>query len=248
MAKQHLVCSGKGGVGKSTVTVCLARALCARGCRVLLVDCDVGLRALDLLTGLGADAVYNWQDVLDKVCAPSDALLRDADSRLALLMPPSRLETPFCAERFAAMLDSAAKDFDFCFLDAGAGTEGIVPQLFSAVDNVLLVATPDPVCARAAGVMADRLSEFFSAEHLRLLLNRFDAQSVRYGEAFSADRMIDETGVRLLGAVPEDANLRRLSAGAAPAPATSAAFDRIARRLQGEEVPFQEKKVKSARF
>lgn len=248
MAKRYLVCSGKGGVGKSTVTVCLARALCARGCRVLLADCDVGLRALDLLTGLGADAVYNWQDVLDEVCAPSDALLSGTDARLALLMPPSRLDAPFCAERFAAMLDETAKGFDFCFLDAGAGTQGIVPQLFQAADSALLVATPDPVCARAAGAMADSLSASFSAEQIRLLLNRFDAQSVRYGEAFSADRMIDETGVRLLGAVPEDANLRLLSSGASLSPATAAAFDRIAGRLQGEDIPFQEKKVKSARF
>lgn len=248
MAKRYLVCSGKGGVGKSTVTVCLAHALCAMNCRVLLVDCDVGLRALDLLTGLGTDAVYSWQDVLSDRCTLSDAMLNDPDQRLSLLMPPSRLDTPFSAEQFTAMLDAAASGFDFCFLDAGAGMEGLVPQLFPAADSVLLVATPDLICARAAGAMADRLSERFSAEQLRLLLNRFDAQGVRYGESFSADRMIDETGVRLLGAVPEDARLRLLSSGASPAPATSAALDRIARRLQGEEVPFQEKKVKSARF
>ena len=51
--KRYLICSGKGGVGKSTLSVCIARALCARGKSVLLTDCDVGLRALDLLTGLG---------------------------------------------------------------------------------------------------------------------------------------------------------------------------------------------------
>ena len=46
-----LFASGKGGVGKSTAAVCLARALAKRQKRVLLVDCDVGLRALDLLAG-----------------------------------------------------------------------------------------------------------------------------------------------------------------------------------------------------
>ncbi len=248
MAKRYLVCSGKGGVGKSTVTVCLARALNAEGCRVLLIDCDVGLRALDLLTGLGADAVYSWQDVLEESCTLSDALLCDASNRLALLMPPNRLDAPFCVERFTFMLEEAAKDFDFCFLDAGAGMGGIVPQLFPTADNMLLVATPDPVSARAASAMADKLFESFSENRLRLLLNRYDAQGVRYGESYSADRMVDETGVRLLGAIPEDARLRLLSSGASPAPVTSAALERIAGRLRGKEIPFREKRLKSLRF
>lgn len=92
--KRYLICSGKGGVGKSTLSVCIARALCARGKSVLLMDCDVGLRSLDLLTGLGQSAVYTWQDVLSENCTLSDALLTDTTGKFSLLIPPAALETP----------------------------------------------------------------------------------------------------------------------------------------------------------
>ena len=47
-----VITSGKGGVGKSTLAVGLGRALAQRGRRVLLVDCDAGLRSLDRMTGV----------------------------------------------------------------------------------------------------------------------------------------------------------------------------------------------------
>lgn len=238
MAKRFLVCSGKGGVGKSTLTVCLARALCARGKRVLLVDGDTGLRTLDLLTGLGAGAVYSWQDVLNDACTLSDAMLFDESGQLALLIPSNRANERFDGEAFAALLKEALKDFDFCFLDAGAGIGESLFQLARAVDSAALVATPDHIAARAARQTAQMLESFVPACELRLLLNRYLPERVRYGDALSADTMIDETGVQLIGAIPEDPLLQKLDAGEIPAAKTAAAFDRVARRLLGEHVPF----------
>ena len=74
MAKIILICSGKGGAGKSTVTACLWRALCARGRRVLLVDGDAGLRTLDLLTGLRENAVDTCADAAGGLCGANDAV------------------------------------------------------------------------------------------------------------------------------------------------------------------------------
>ncbi len=246
--QRYLVCSGKGGVGKSTVSVCLARALCARGKSVLLIDCDVGLRSLDLLTGLGMGAVYTWQDVLDGNCTLSDALLRDAYGMLSLLIPPQEQDAPFDAEKFSKMLARASVDFDFCFLDAGAGVDGLVSELSRCADAALVVATPDAVSARAAARTAEMLCTANPETESRLLLNRYSVESVRGGVCVSADRMIDETGLRLLGAVPEDAGLRALSHGVSASAKTQAAFSRIAARMLGEQVPFRERKLKSTLF
>ncbi len=240
--KRYLICSGKGGVGKSTLSVCIARALCARGKSVLLVDCDVGLRSLDLLTGLGQSAVYTWQDVVSENCMLSDALLTDAVGRLSLLMPPAVLFEPISAEKFSQMLEKAAVDFDFCFLDAGAGVDGIVPMLAQASETALVVATPDSVSARAAAKTAEMLWQILPPERLRLLLNRYSVSAVRDGINLCADDMIDETGIRFLGAVPEDAGLRVLPCGKGIASRTASAFDRIAARLLGEAVPFSVRK------
>lgn len=238
MAKRFLVCSGKGGVGKSTLTVCLARALCARGKRVLLVDCDAGLRTLDLLTGLGAGAVYSWQDVLNDACTLSDAMLFDESGRLALLIPGNRANERFDGEAFSALLGEACKDFDFCFLDAGAGIGEALFLFARASHSALLVATPDRISARAARQTAQMLEASVPTCELRLLLNRYLPERVRYGDALSADVMIDETGVQLLGAIPEDSQLQKLGSGEMPTAKTAAAFDRVARRLLGEHIPF----------
>lgn len=66
-----VITSGKGGVGKSTLTVGLGRALAQRGRRVLLVDCDAGLRSLDRMTGVEENLVFDISDVVFARCAPA---------------------------------------------------------------------------------------------------------------------------------------------------------------------------------
>ncbi|MGN0571171.1 MAG: AAA family ATPase [Candidatus Fimenecus sp.] len=243
-----LFASGKGGVGKSTLAVCLARALAEHQKRVLLVDCDIGIRALDLLTGLGAGAVYSWLDLLEGNCTKADALLTDPKTGISLLTAPNRLEMPVPTAAFSEMLETLSDSFDFCFLDAGAGLFDLLGVLGAVADTGVLVATPDAVSARAAAATADVLRATRTDENLRLLLNRYTIGDVRCGAVLSADEMVDLTELRLLGAVPEDMYLRVLSCGEAPSQPAKDAFDRIARRLLGESVPFREKKLKSVHF
>ena len=58
-----LVTSSKGGVGKSTTSLLLALSLAKRGKRVLLCDCDIGSRCLDMLLGIEDEVVYDIGDV-----------------------------------------------------------------------------------------------------------------------------------------------------------------------------------------
>ena len=63
-----LICSGKGGVGKTTTTANLGVALARQGCRPVVLDADFGLRNLDLLLGLENRIVYTAQEVLAESC------------------------------------------------------------------------------------------------------------------------------------------------------------------------------------
>ena len=63
MAKKIVIASGKGGVGKSSLTVGIGKALAKNGKRVLLIDCDC-LKSIDLLTGITEFLLYNWGDVI----------------------------------------------------------------------------------------------------------------------------------------------------------------------------------------
>ena len=56
--------SGKGGVGKTTVTACLGVALSQQGHRVLMTDGDFGLRDLDLVVGKQNEVIFDADDVL----------------------------------------------------------------------------------------------------------------------------------------------------------------------------------------
>ena len=244
MAKRLLICSGKGGAGKSTTAVCLARALTARGQRVLLIDCDAGLRTLDLLTGLGAEAVYTWLDAAESVCAPSDALLKTEDGRLGLMLPPP-VDAPLPDETaFSAVLGAVEGDFDFCLLDAPAGLAGFVPTLCSVSNAAVAVATPDAVCVRAASALGALLFAHIPEQEVRLLLNRFDYFQLRAHECLSPDSAVTQSGMRLIGAIPDDPHLKRLAEGERPLVSTREAFARVAARLLGEDVEFKVKKVR----
>ncbi|MDO4482946.1 MAG: P-loop NTPase [Clostridia bacterium] len=68
MGKAWIIASGKGGVGKSTVTAALGAALSQRGCRCCIVDADIGLRDQDVILGVENRVVYDLLDVLEKRC------------------------------------------------------------------------------------------------------------------------------------------------------------------------------------
>ncbi len=77
MSRIIVVTSGKGGVGKTTVTSNLGAALAKLNRKVALVDADFGLRNLDLLLGLEERVVYTAIDVLAGDCRLAQALVKD---------------------------------------------------------------------------------------------------------------------------------------------------------------------------
>ena len=69
------VLSGKGGTGKTSVCAGLAISLAAQGKRVLCVDCDVGLRNLDISLGLSDNGALSFLDVMNGSYQLSDATI-----------------------------------------------------------------------------------------------------------------------------------------------------------------------------
>ena len=63
-AQTIMICSGKGGTGKSTVSVLLGAQLGAWSRRVLLIELDSGLRSVDMIAGVYGKTVYDIEDVL----------------------------------------------------------------------------------------------------------------------------------------------------------------------------------------
>ena len=83
-----LVASGKGGVGKSSVTAFLGRALVKLNKKVLLIDMDVSLRSLDLILGVSEKCVYDWGDVLEERASAEQATVKGENGNPDLLCAP----------------------------------------------------------------------------------------------------------------------------------------------------------------
>src|SRR4030066_294842 len=89
-AKVVTVTSGKGGVGKTTLTANLAAALAADGLKVVCIDADIGLRNLDVILGLENRIVYDLVDVVEGRCRLRQAMIRDKRLPELYLIPAAQ--------------------------------------------------------------------------------------------------------------------------------------------------------------
>ena len=147
-----VITSGKGGVGKSTLAVGLGRALAKRGRRVLLVDCDAGLRSLDRMTGTEENLVFDMADVVFARCAPAEAIYPCGEAEGLFLLPAplsGRGYDPSGGDEAAGA--PASRYFDHVLLDSPAGVGGGFRSAACGADRAIVVCSPDPVCVRSAG-------------------------------------------------------------------------------------------------
>ena len=235
MARKIVFASGKGGVGKTTLTVAVGKALAERGQKVLLVDFD-DLRGIDLLVGASEAVVYDWGDVLLGRCSVEEAIYK-ADGLSVMSCPRKYGEaTPKKVRKLIGSLD---KRFDYILFDAPAGIGRGMQLAAAAADKGILVATPDYVCVRGGFTAADELTECGVGE-VRMIINRAVKKAIRQKKMLNIDAVIDSTAVQLLGIVPEDPYLRFGAMGVSvykKGQASYNAIKNIAKRLCGENVP-----------
>ncbi|MCL2507779.1 MAG: P-loop NTPase [Oscillospiraceae bacterium] len=239
MARKIIIASGKGGVGKSTLTTGLCFALEGMGRRVLAVDSDIGLRSLDILMDAGKQSIFDWGDVLLGSCEPEKAVVK-ADG-VSLLKAPLKHDKAFTPESTRDMIAKYDGQFDYILIDAPAGISDGFLLAASMADEGIIVATPDRVCVRSAEAAADRLLEL-GITNLRMVINRFNRKAVEQSFLLNIDSVIDSTRVRLIGVVPDNMQLMFcLIRGMKIPPKNMAykAFERIARRIEGERVPLE---------
>ena len=144
--KIFTVASGKGGVGKTTLSANLGVALASAGQRVVLLDADLGLANLDVLLGIQTDITV--QHVVDGlVRLPDAAVLGPAGVRVVVggsgIGPMLRLSRRRL-EAFLSQLSELEDSTDMVIMDASSGADPRVMTYLKAADEAILVTTPDP--------------------------------------------------------------------------------------------------------
>ncbi len=202
MARVIAVVSGKGGVGKTTVTANLGIVLGATGYKVTLIDADVGLNNLDIALGLEDRVVYDIFDVIAGRVLPEEALIKSEEYPGIGLLPSVKGSDGIKAAAFQAITEIYAKDADYVLIDAPAGVEAGFHRAVSAAKEVIIVTTPNLSAVKDADRTLETLS-VYDAEVCGLVVNRVIPERVQRGEAVSGERIAELMRLKLLGELPE---------------------------------------------
>lgn len=211
MSTAWIIASGKGGVGKSTITTNVGLAMAQAGNKVCIVDGDIGLRDLDILLGLEDRIVYDMLDVAQGNCSLDQALISPQDSPNLSLLPASQFARAkeLKPDAFRRIIVRLKMRFDVILIDCPAGIERSLRGLLNReIDECVIVCTPDDVCIRNAE-RTFALLEQKNMPRPRLIVNRLDEALIRADEMYSAATVAATLDLELLGEIPEDSFIYR---------------------------------------
>jgi septum site-determining protein MinD len=243
MGELIAILSGKGGTGKTSVCAGIATALAQAGNSVLCVDCDVGLRNLDISLGLAATASVSFLDVCRGDYTLEQIPGHPLYPTLAFLTAPVNcLADDIDLAAFGAMLRSARDRFRYVLLDAPAGLDAGFRLCAAFADRCVLVTGCEPAAVRDATRTGQQL-EAMGKQDVRLVVNRVNKKLFSTMD-ITVDDVMDRAGLPLLGVVPEDVNVVLAATFEEPLlhytkKGAAAACRRIAKRISGLPEPIK---------
>lgn len=242
------VTSGKGGVGKTNISVNLAVALASSGNKVMLLDADLGLANVDVLLGLRAD--YTLQHVISGQRSLEEILI---EGPFGLKIVPGSSGVAGMADLTStqhAGLIHAFGELSFpvetLLIDTAAGISDGVISLTKAAQEVLVVVCDEPASITDAYAMIKLLNREHGMHRFRVVANM--ALSAREGHDLYkklvrvADRFLDVT-LDFMGAIPYDEYLRkaiqrqRAVVDAYPRSKSAVAFKNLAQKTESWPAP-----------
>ncbi len=246
MAEVIVITSGKGGVGKTTTTANLGVGLSKLGKKVLLIDTDIGLRNLDVVLGLENIIVYDLVDVVNGVCDPQRAVIKDKRFDGLFLIPAAQThdKDAVSENQMKELCDKLRDEYDFILIDCPAGIEQGFRNAIAGADKALVVATPDVSSVRDADRIVGLLEAYGIEDHY-VLINKICPDLVSRGYMLSVDDIINMININLIGVVADDkeiiiSNTKGEPAVINPKSLAGQGYRNITERLIGKNIPLMD--------
>jgi len=248
MGKVFVVTSGKGGVGKTTVSANLGCTLAKYGEKVCVIDADVGLKNLDVVLGLENRIIYTLIDVIKGNVSPNEALVRHKLLKSLYLLPASQIATKemVSPEDMINIVNDLKPNFDYIIIDSPAGIERGFRNAVAPSDQALIVTTPELPAISDADRVIGLLENFgFEEDNILLILNKYKFHMAKKGEMLTEEDVKRALAIKLLGVIPESDEVIISTNKGLPLVLENEngivkSFENIARRIKGEDIPIEQ--------
>lgn len=241
MGEVIVITSGKGGVGKTTITANLSIALSKMNKRVIAIDTDIGLRNLDVVMGLENHIVYNIVDVIEGNCRLKQAIIKDRRHENLYLLPSaqSKDKTAINPSQMVALTNTLKEQFDYVLIDCPAGIEQGFKNAIAGATKAIVVTTPEVSAIRDADRIIGLL-EKDGISPIYLLVNKLRNELIKRGDMMSCNDVHEILGTEIIGSVNDDVNVviatNRGEAIVDKNSPTGKNLMNIARKINGERV------------
>lgn len=207
------VTGGKGGVGKSSVSLNIAVALCQMGKKVMLFDADLGLANIDVMLGLKVK--QNLGHVLKGECRLKD-IIQTGPWGLRIVPASSGLKemAALTTDQHAGLIRAFSdldEDIDYLIVDTAAGISEMVLAFARAAQYVMLVVCNEPTSVADAYALMKVLANDYEVTNFKIVANQMHSLEegrTMFGKLISVtDRFLD-VNLELVSCIPTDLNMR----------------------------------------
>ncbi len=208
------VTGGKGGVGKSNVSINLALALAEKGRRVVVLDADLGLANIDVLMGLTAKR--NIADVISGECSlrevmvegPMGVKIVPASSGTQKMVSLNPMEHAGLINAFSEI----SHDLDVLIVDTAAGISESVVSFLRAAQEVIVVVCDEPTSITDSYALIKLLNRDYDMYRFRVLANMVKTQEEGrhlFSKLTNVTERFLDVALQFVGSIPYDEAVKK---------------------------------------